>query len=52
MNLVKMGVLELDSNTQIETDGGIIFLIGFAIGVVLGAGGVYAGYHIAEYLEE
>lgn len=52
MNLQNMGVIELDSKTQVETEGGFLFLIGFAIGVALGSGGVYASYHIAKYLEE
>ena len=52
MIIENMGVVELDLTTQLKTEGGLVFLIGFVIGVALGASGVYGGYHIAKYLEE
>lgn len=48
--LDKYNVLELEQNKLDEINGGVFpFLIGYAIGVVIGAGGVTAGYQIAKH---
>lgn len=49
-NLEHFKELELNINELKDIDGGIFpFLIGYAVGVILGAGGVVVGYHIAKH---
>lgn len=44
---------ELTNEEMMKTEGGIIpFLLGYAIGVCLGAGGTIAGYKLAKAYKE
>lgn len=46
------GVEVLTAKELRDTDGGIIFLAGYAVGVALGVAGVYGGYHLIKWIEE
>lgn len=49
---VKGKIQELNPSDLKEIEGGIIpFVLGYAVGVLMGAGGVYAGYHIIKSIE-
>lgn len=53
MNIKDFNVKEVKSSELSKVNGGIIpFIIGYAVGIGLGAGGVIAGREVAKWWNE
>lgn len=51
-NLELYNVSELDQKELVNTEGGLAFIVGCIVGVVIGAACVSAGYYIAKAINE